>query len=139
MAKIRDTINRLMALALADIPEEDTARANEARNAAVQALKLIDEHKLLDGGSGKKLELPFELTTFDVESMLQKLYIMDFDGVVAMVERFKRRTERISAQRKKNYDRDFQENATWTEKVTHSARRAGRSEQCSYCGEEILM
>lgn len=138
MAKIRETINRLMALALADIPEEDTARTNEARNAAVQALKLISEHKLLDTAGVKKKKLPIELDAFDVQSLFQKLYVMDFDGAIAMVERFRKRTQKHNQELMKNLERDFRNEATWTEKTQHAARRSNATEQCAYCGGQIL-
>jgi hypothetical protein len=131
----RETVDRLIRLAL-----DPGASEHEARNAAMQAVRLIDEHKFLDLASApKKKTIPFELTAFDVQSMIQKLYVMDFDGAIAMIQRFKKRTEKIKNDRVRNLERDFSDEPHWTEKTQHAARRAGRTEQCILCGGPILM
>lgn len=136
--KVRETVERLMKLALADIPDSDTARKNEARNAAVRALKLIDDNKLLDIAGVKKRDLPVELGSFDAQSLFAKIFVMDFDGAIAMIERFRKRTQKISEEKMRNLRRDFETEPAWTEKTQHAARRAVETDRCTYCGEVIL-
>jgi phage-related protein len=134
---VRETVDRLIALAL-----DEGAGEHESRNAAMQAVRLINEHKLLDRkmpASKKRSTIPFELTAFDFNAMMQKLYVMDFDGAVAMIQRLKKRTEKVRETVSRNARRDFEEEPVWTEKTQHAARRAGQPEQCAYCGEAIMI
>lgn len=140
--KTRETVDRLMRLALADIPDSDTARKNEARNAAIKALQLISDHDMLveptPKGGKKKKKVPTDML-FEFRSVLEKIQSLDFDGAVRVIEDLKNRTQRLSAQRINNMRQDMEAKPTWTEMTIHGAHRATAIAECSSCRETILL
>jgi 5-methylcytosine-specific restriction endonuclease McrA len=125
--KPRETVDRLIALAL-----DSAASENEKRNAALQAVKLIGEHKLLDR------KTPLRRSLSDLHSPLFDLLMAaNFDGAIRYIETLKRRVEKVSADRIRNNRRDIDAEPLWTEVTMHNARRATQFYECMYCGETI--
>lgn len=132
--KERETVDRLITLAL-----DPGASENESRNAALAAVKLIDEHDMLDQKiiEGKKRTTISIMVEF--KAVLEKIQSADFDGAISVIESLKRRAERMSADRINNMRADMDAKPTWTEQTTHHARRASYISECAYCHETILM
>jgi hypothetical protein len=130
--KPRETVDRLIALAI-----DPAATIDEARTAAFAAVRLIDEHKLLDRrarASGSEVSEMFEF-----RSILEKVQSADFEGAIRVIESLRRRAEHMSQKRIRNLRRDMEDNPTWTEQTQHAARRASNIDQCAHCKETILL
>jgi len=135
--KERETVDRLIALAL-----DRGASENESRNAALLAVKLIDEHDMLGAHlfeEKTKRKRPSISIMIEFKSVLEKIQSADFEGAIREIEVIKRRAERLSHERIRNMRDDMEAKPTWTEQTTHHARHASQIHECAHCHETIML
>lgn len=135
MTKHRETVDRLIRLAT-----NKGASEHEARTAAMQAVKLIDEHKMLEGGGG--VGLPDEVLRLEnarLKREVRKLQIalaaIPADLLLSLFKRGEAEEEEpgIPGRRKGP-------EPTWTQRIDPNHRiliQIFRGGTCQWCGKKF--